>query len=697
MGIDMYLRHPNKEEASPMMKRAILLLLALMLLAVPAHAEDPYAGAMNALYRIVLRTENEEITLGSGLLFMENTVLLTTDSCCAAGDLYAIGRDGEHAVLFADVAGDSGAALLQLATPSAATPIALSQFDTRGIPYLFGVDHGGEFRAAPLYQGLRSMFRGKESLLLSSEEGMMPGAFILDENGCLMGLVVAQQMEGIGMYNALEPGRIYNALTAMQYADQFLPIACEWQDGVLNISWEDEERTDGAYIVTISGDQNNYYTFYEAKQGASSIQAAVPPGHLYYMQVQWAKSADEAIEPVWAAMSSYAVPEEQLTEFGFTNECYLASVPAGTQVNSVLPPLEFVSVDTMTDESTDLYLQIKNTYDVSETIERPMTLEFIGPDGQFFYETSGYVFAPEYETADHFALNLEALIASFTEFTSGRMLSGEYKLRYAIGGKVGGEYAFTVQPAGTQAPAAAEMPVQGDSGYLKGFTAAYEKGCVRVDWSGCTVPEGAKVTAYILHDDNPYFTFYEINNDQTFVDFHAIPGKACMVWVSWSRTGRSDDIPTPGQDSIVLLPDEALPYTAFGFTNVRCGLTFTDSANAEAEGLYLPQVPLTRENLTNPDLHLIFQTEDTYQVDGESLEHPLSFVLFTPEGYSFVMPGYYNFAPEYAASDLWLRTMDELVSSYVSFVGESAWGPGEYVFGYFIDGCLAGEITFTLE
>jgi len=681
-----------------MMKRILLMMLALMLFAAPVSAEeDFYARAMNALYRIILRTETEDITLGSGVLFMEPTVILTTDSCCVAGDLYAIGQDGEHAVLLCDLAGDSGAALLQLATPSAATPVELANYDAMSLPYLFGVDEAGEFRVAPLYQGLRSMYRGQESLLLSSEEGMMPGGFVLDEKGHLVGVVASQQVEGIGMYNALEPGLIYNALTAQQFAELFLPVSCEWKDGMLTISWTDDAHEDGLYLITLSGEDNNYYTFYEAKHTARSIRAVVPPGHAYYIQAQWAKSANEAIEPVWAAMTTYAVPEEPFTEYGFTDECYLASAPAGMEVKQTLPPLEFVSVDTLADASTDLYLQIKNTYDVSEQIEFPMTLELTGPDRQFFYEVSSYIFVPEYEAADHFAMSLESLIASCGEFTGGKIMPGDYRVRYTIGGRVGGEYAFTVQPAGAPTPAATAAPIQGDAGFLRGFTAGYEKGRVHVDWSGCTVPEGATVTAYILHDGNRYFTFYAMEEQGTTADFHVIPGRVCMVWVGWTMDGSSNAVPQNEADFLVLLPDIGVPYAEHGFTNVRCALTVTDNPHAEAEGLYLPEIPLTRENLANPDMHLIFQTEDTYQVDADSLEHPLAFVLCTPEGYAFVEPGFYNFSPAYNESDLWLRNLTGLRESYTSLAGDAAWPAGEYTFGYYIDGQIAAEITFTLE
>ena len=78
------------------MKRLAALVLTVMLLfSLTAQAESDLGVLLtNALYRIVLRTPEGDTTLGSAVLFADQKILLTAESCCVKGDLVAIGEDG---------------------------------------------------------------------------------------------------------------------------------------------------------------------------------------------------------------------------------------------------------------------------------------------------------------------------------------------------------------------------------------------------------------------------------------------------------------------------------------------------------------------------------------------------------------------------------------------------------------------------
>lgn len=679
------------------MKKLICILL-LLTLAFPALAEeDVYARVSDALYRIVLRTAEGDVTLGSGVVFLDQSVLLTAGAYPAAGALYAIGADGEHGVRSVEWPGSAGLALMQLDSPSSATPLGLSDYQTVGLSHLFGTDDEGNVGTVPLYQALHSVYRGQYALLLSAEEGLLPGAVMMDEKGCVVAVVMAQQAEGVGMYVALNAKAIYSAITGEQEADAFLDLEVGWDNGLLTLSWIDGPREDGLYLITISGKENGYYTFFEADCDQRSFQTAVPPGHTYYIQAQWTPSEEEAHAPVWSAMAEYTVPQSAFTLYGFTQECFLASAPAGQEITGVLPEMTFVSADTLADASRALYLQITNTYDVDGDIEAPMTLELLAPDGQFYFDELSYLFSPEYEAEDVFCVPLAELFETCARFSAnGAMQPGEYTLRYAIAGKTAGEYAFTLHPAGTPDPAVGTA-AQADSALLRGLKADCASGLITVDWSALDVPEGAAVTAYILYDGNEYFTYYVMKPGETATDFYAVPGRACMVWASWSLTEGVQLHPGAQADVTIVTPAEPVPYTLNGFTHVRGGLTLTDHADPEGDGLYLPQTPLTREALLDPAMKLVFQTEDTYQVEAESGDHPLAFVLYTPEGYVFVEQGMYTFAPELNESDLWLKDLSDLVAEYASLAGENVWMAGEYAFGCYIDGQAVCEIPFTLE
>ena len=70
-----------------MRKRILSLIVAFFLLlpCMSAGAEDVDSLIDNALYRIVLRTAEGDVLLGSGVLFLNESVLLTAEGCCREG------------------------------------------------------------------------------------------------------------------------------------------------------------------------------------------------------------------------------------------------------------------------------------------------------------------------------------------------------------------------------------------------------------------------------------------------------------------------------------------------------------------------------------------------------------------------------------------------------------------------------------
>ena len=180
-----------------MLKRILMLLMTLLLLALPASAEDLYDQIDAALYQIVLRTDAGDKLLGSGVLFVDASAILTAEGCCKEGALYAVGLDSEYAVESVTPVG-SGAALLTLASPATAAPRLLAPAEAQSLPSIFGTNADGERGTMPLYKARVGMREGLYSLLFASEEGLLPGAFLTDEQGRVTALITNQQMEGLG-------------------------------------------------------------------------------------------------------------------------------------------------------------------------------------------------------------------------------------------------------------------------------------------------------------------------------------------------------------------------------------------------------------------------------------------------------------------------------------------------------------------
>lgn len=682
-----------------MIKRILILTLTLMMLCgVTVHAEEAYDKIGNAMYRIVLRTAEGDQTLGSGVLFVDQSVLLTAEGCCREGDLYAIGTDGEHAILgWAEE--EVGFILMELATPSAYEPLTLADAAAQSLPYIFGVNAEGDAGSVPLYLVRRTMHQGQNALLLTGEEGLMPGGFMTDERGNLVGLVMAQQMEGIGSYVALDANEIGRALQEENQPDAPLDCKLSWKDGILTVSWKDAVRDSGMYVITISGGMNYYYTTYDAGKDDRSAELLVPPGHTYEVQVQWAASAARQPSPMWEAMKSITIPALPFTAYGYTQTAGLCSVPAGQDVMDDQETMTLISVDTLMDPAADIYLQVRNSYEVSATATWPMTFELLAPDGQFFYEEMMYTLNAG-SSNDSFVLLVDDLLSSCAEFSYGDLPAGDYILRYSLNGKIAGEYAFTVQSAGTPVPTAAPVSTEESpaaSGFVTGLGVKGENGLITLSWDGSAIPEGAKVSVFYLYEGNTYYTYHAMNEGVSETSIFAVPGRKVMAWVVWSTQG--DPVPgSPTEKDCVIIPaTQAATLQDHQFKNLRIGLMPSDDPDAGTKTVFIPQQPLTREMLSDRNTPLYFQTEDCYSISASSDNHPLAIVLMTPEGMVFVDQGYYIFDLALQSSDLWLKDVSKLFADYESLVHGEKWPAGEYRILYCIDGKVAGEFGFTLE
>lgn len=687
-----------------MRKRILMLTMALMLLLTAcAGAEELYEKLDSALYRIVLRTEAGDTTLGSGVLFRDTTTILTAAVCCAEGDLYAIGTDGEHAILSRHVT-DSGAVLVTLATPSTGEPLALANADVQSLPYIMGASAEGRTGSAPLYLVRKTLHGSHDALLLTGGEGLLPGAFMADTKGGIIGLVLAQQTEGVGGYVALDSHELALALLEEgETASSFLPATLSWDDGLVNITWQDAKRTAGVYIVTVSSDDNVYYTTYEAQPSERSMGLALPPGHTHYIQVQWAERESAALPLDWSATEVITIPAIDYTSGSYQAECFLISVPAGTEDVSSLPEMTVFTPGALTDPARDILLQVKSTYTIFAKAAVPMALELLTPDGQFFFEELTFTLDPDYGADDSYALEMDDLLATCAEFSGGTLKEGAYKVRFSLSGRIAGEYAFTVQAEGAAAPTeapAATPAAAPTSGFVTGLSAKNENGLVTLAWDAAAIPEGAKVHVYYFYEGNTYSTYHDMQPGSTSTQFFTVPGRRMMAWVSWSTQGTpKPNMPSHSAEDQYILLEAApeAPLTAHSFRNLRIGLTPSADPSAATAGKFLPQLTLTREVLADRNTPLYFQTEDTYRVSATSEDHPMVIVLTTPEGLCFVEPGYYIFDLTLQDSDLWLKDVSKLFADYESLVRGEAWPAGEYRILYCIDGQVAGEYTFTLE
>jgi len=678
-----------------MLKRLWSLLLALLMMcsASALAEENVYDLIESALYRIVLRGEEGDETLGSGVLFSDKKLLLTSSACAAEGELYAIGPDGEHAITGAELLDISGAALLEMATASQAMPLHLAAENASGMAALFSVDERGEIITAPLEHVRVSMYEGQSVMLASSVGGLLPGSIITDDKGNLIGLTIAQQAEGAGEYITLDASNLYRAMTRQQYAGAFLPAQAAWKDGFFTVSWEDEKRDSGVYIITLSGEDNQYFTYFEADHSQRSLSLTLPPEHRYDYQVQWAEELSAAIEPVWGAMNEAYIPGAVFNQYGFTQENGFVT---RKNVASPLNHVEQISMSMLTDETLTKSLHVKAKYDVEESVELPMTIELIAPDGQFFFESAVHTLTPKKEQEDAFLLPLDDLFQDCAEFSGGDLRTGDYLVRYAIAGARAGEYAFTLTNREAAPQEEKPLEITEKSGFITDVEVRYANGAVTLTWDGSKIPDQAAITVYYMFAGNSYYVYHREAPGTTQTEIYTVPGRETVIWLQWSLEDTPAQEPENRNDLILVPAAQEAAFTLNGFENQRLSLVLSDDPYAVDKGEYLPEVPLTRENLMNEELFLYFQTEDVYQVAEASDEHPMMLALCTPEGLCFFQPLMYLFDPALQESDMWLVDLTSLSRDYEAAVC-GAWTPGDYRLMYCIDGQIAGEYLFTLE
>lgn len=679
-----------------MLKRILMLLMTLLLLALPAGAEDLYDQIDAALYQIVLRTDAGDKLLGSGVLFVDASAILTAKGCCKEGALYAVGLDGEYAVESVTPVG-SGAALLTLASPATAAPRLLAPTEAQSLPFIFGVNGDGERGTMPLYKARVGLRDGLYSLLFASEEGLLPGAFLTDEQGRVTALITNQQMEGLGSYAGLGADALGLLLSTEEKADtSFLDCTFAWEDGELTVSWTDKAHTEGVYVVTLVTEENQYYTTYVADITERSLAVTPPPGHTYGIQVQRAASEAEALEPDWNVLRDYTLPLLPFPAYGMQAECAILSLPAGSETIDDDSTLTAFTAANLTDPARDIYLRADCSYTIPTLHTANLTLELIAPDGQFFFDEQIIDLDPADAAADSLYFSLNTVLDSCVEFSGGALQAGDHTLRFFLDGCIGGEYTFTVTEEGAAPAAAPAEPAT--EGFASGLGTTRENGLVTLTWDVATIPEGAKVRAYYLYDSNPYYIYLDPDAGTNSVQVFTVPGHQTAAWVTWSTNGEFTLSRQPGADEFILLdaaPEE--PITAHSFRNVRIGLAASADPKAPSSTDFLPQAPITREMLTDRATPIYFMTEDTYQVGATSGDHPLLIVLETPDGMCFVDLGYYIFDRSLQSSDLWVKDISKLFADYESFSGDAAWPAGEYRILYCIDEKVAGEIKFTLE
>ena len=441
-----------------MIRRLLSLLLVCLLMpfAAATAEESPL------LPILVLYADGEPV--GTAVLFFDNQTLLTSSSVLSSADT-AIDIAGQaYSLTVVHTDGAIGTARIEQAVAADALFLA-PKLDPSDL-FCFGATSTGEFCQSAVTQPAALIYQGHSAIVFSADEDLLPGAMLINNDGILCGLVIADYGEGKDRYVAYTNEGLYFALLNLRDAAEALAsaddnpegwlsgVSMHWADGLLTVDWSgaiDAGEADAAscFTVLMKDVGNDFYTYFTTAPGQTSHAFKTVSGRTYAACVLAA--AEDAEEVPSFSHTHYVlsdpIPVESFSRFDFENDAICVSaVPSGTVLDETaeLPPVEAWTVDMLT--GMDVYLQVASHYTVTETTEHVMLIALVTPDGACLTSTHGYIFAPEFMSHDAWHAPINDLINDYLTYgQTGTLLPGLYSVSYYIDGLLADVTSFTLE------------------------------------------------------------------------------------------------------------------------------------------------------------------------------------------------------------------------------------------------------------
>lgn len=253
---------------------------------------------------------------------------------------------------------------------------------------------------------------------------------------------------------------------------------------------------------------------------------------------------------------------------------------------------------------------------------------------------------------------------------------------------------------GTILPGTGNTVSVSSASWLHGFTLSAADGWLHVDWKDCGVSltEGEQLTVIVYDTANAFVDCLTPQDGVTDIHQPVVPGRTYEVCIQRS-TGELD-LSAGWDDSDlqrISIPD-ARPFDLYSMCNEELYLGSVPAGQAgEAQYQKVEPLPaLTAPALSSGEQAVFLQAVSTYTVQ-EEVSSLLVAALLTPDGQCFSLDGGFLFMPELCGGDVWNIDVTELFEGYLRFSGSSAMDPGEYRLCFYLDGALAGELTWILE
>lgn len=441
-----------------MLQRILTLLMAMLLLAAPAYAEGT---GSDALYLLVSRdAEGVETPLGSAVLFMDQTTLLTTVwAAQASGELYAVGAGGTLAIAQGTKpSAESELALLTLETASPAAPLTLGAVS----PALttLGFASSGDALVQPAAYLSYMPYGDIYTLLYTAPAALLPGCVLLDPSGGLAAITTATYVEGVNRYVAITADDINAEISA---GEASTPEGVSWLTGFtvmpgagsFTVDWSACDLTcdqeDCVIGLFFADTENPYFSFLTAEEEGST-QLCVTPGRTYSVWVQHGHGEiSTAVQRPAEAAVTVTVPEAvPFDQYQYQDsEIYLGSVPASeaeAALTTKVAPMEAVTAATLSDPDMAIFLQAASSYTISETAEADLLVVLATPEGYTFDYLGLFIFDITLQDNDVWNVDVSPLFDDYLAFNeTGMMASGDYTLSYYLDGALANQISWTLE------------------------------------------------------------------------------------------------------------------------------------------------------------------------------------------------------------------------------------------------------------
>ena len=278
-------------------------------------------------------------------------------------------------------------------------------------------------------------WRGNDCGLMTAP-GASRGDVVADASGYIMGFVAAVWTEGVDQYVVI-PAQLPAEPTVTD-------LSLQTENGVLRISWHNAEE--GAQpVVTVADLGNNYYLHWQPAAGSETGSLIYVPGRIYTVCVSTNTDDPTGEDAAYATLVTDAA--EPVTDHSFTSRQYVGFMPAGTDqydTTQRVPEGQAVTAEALT--GTDpLFLQVINTYDVTEQIDLAMAIVLTAPDGCVFWQEATFSYMPNLTEEDAWMADLSGQVSDLMKYHDDTLPAGEYTVSYYIGGQLGGSVTFTLE------------------------------------------------------------------------------------------------------------------------------------------------------------------------------------------------------------------------------------------------------------